>query len=247
MKKSLRYLLVCATILSIAIGIMAYRYYGYATERTPYDCLQHHDDTLRVAVIGDSWAFFHHEHDASLANMLSSQTGRAVKVKTYGICGLTSKEVYQSFFDDEAMRLLLEDGADYCFVSVGINDTYKKIGAGYYVYHTLCIVRFLLHNHITPILLEIPVYDIQYAYEHQTFDRKLLRQLSMLVTSSPLDCRDTYRQSLRQTLDQEGLTQKVIIIDNHQWDMSLYRPDRMHLNEQGYMVLDSCMTSEILR
>ena len=232
-------------VLTIIVCFMAHHYYGLTDERPTFSCQQHQDDTLRLAIIGDSWAFYHYKHDASLAQKLSDKTHHPVKINSYGLCGATSKEVYNCLFEDKALHQLLQDGADYCFLSVGINDTYKKIGADYYAHHTILILRFLLQNNITPILLEIPDYDINYAYEHQTADRKFLRHLSMFFTNSSLDCREDYRQALRKRIDEARISHQVILIPNQQWDMCLYRSDRMHLNDKGYEALDSCLTSII--
>lgn len=238
-KSSLVFLAVLVAVVA-TVGLKARHYYGVAAERPVYPCQHHRDDTLRLAIVGDSWAFCHRDHDGSLARLLGERTHRPVKVGTYGLCGATSKEVYVSMFEDDGLRRLLQAGADYCFISVGINDTYKKMGARYYAHHTVLILRFLLENGITPILLEIPDYDISYAYERQTPDRKLLRRLSMLVTGNPLDCRESYRQALRQVIEERRIVGPLIIPNQH-WDMSLYQSDRMHLGCRGYEVLDSCI------
>ena len=123
-----------AILVFICIGLLipAYNYYAPATERPAYTCQQYQDDTIRIAMIGDSWVFFHYQYNDTLVDLINQKTGKPVKVSAYGLCGKTSKEIYQSFFDDQIMKALLEHGADYCFISVGINDTYKKMGARYF-------------------------------------------------------------------------------------------------------------------
>lgn len=237
-------LIFCLLLSAIAIR-KTWKYYGLTTEQTPYTCLHHQDDTLRLAIIGDSWAHLHQPHDSLLQQAISKQTGRPVKVSSYGLCGQTSKEVYLSMFNNEGLRRLLSEGADYCFISVGINDTYKKTGANYFAQHTCMILRFLLQNGIAPILLEIPDYDIAYTYEHQTLRKKLLRQLSMVITGSALDCREDYRQALRRKIEARRLKDSIILIANQHWDMSLYITDRMHLNSRGYQVLDSIIANQL--
>jgi lysophospholipase L1-like esterase len=142
------------------------------------------------------------------------------------------------------MQALMKQSANYCFISVGINDTYKKMGAHYYAQSTAHILRFLLQNNIKPILLEIPDYDINYAYEHQTTSKKLLRQLSMLVTCSHLDCREDYRQALMRQLQETGIDKQITILQ-FPYSMEYYQPDRMHLNNKGYQLLDSCICESI--
>lgn len=240
MKK--RRIIICIAfvlIVAVVLGRMGYAYYGTAPELSPYTCSQHKDDTLRILFIGDSWAYMHQRHDAELAAMLSAKSSRPVSVCSYGICGITSKGFYESLFQDDSLRSLLSHGADYAIVSIGINDSYQKRGATHYALHTIYILRFLIANNIHPILLEIPDYDIVYAYEHQTFSRKGLRQLSMLLTGSQIDCREAYRQALRAKLYQNQLLNKVRLLSLESWDYDLYLSDRMHLNEKGYATLDS--------
>jgi len=248
MKRKPAFIILGFSILTcIIVAITAHNYYGLAAEHPVYRCKQHDDDTLRLAIIGDSWAFLHHDIDASLAQSLSDSINRPVNVSSYGLCGQTSKEVYRSMFEDEHLRQLLESGPDYCFVSVGINDTYKKTGAAYYAHHTWLILHFLLQNGIIPILMEIPNYDIRYAYEHQTTLRKLLRQFSMLVTGSRLDCREEYRQTLRSTLKSKKNCLQIILPSHRIFNTSSFLSDGMHLNAQGYSQLDSCIISEIIK
>lgn len=242
MKKIIRWTAAIVFVAGcIAIGSRMEDYYGTEPYHQPYDCIHHSDDTLRVAIIGDSWAYMHRQHDDSLESRIFNNTRRPAKVISYGICGLTSKEVYQSIFNNDSLIRILHTGADVCFVSVGINDSYKKMGADYYTCHTIDIIRFLLHNNIKPIIMEIPDYDIQKAYERQTYLRKMLRKISMKVTGSRLDCREDYRQALRKALLTAGLYDSISLLPVQKWPHSYYLPDGMHLNAKGYADLDSCL------
>jgi len=236
-----------AILVFICIGLLipAYNYYAPATERPAYTCQEYQDDTIRIAMIGDSWVFFHYQYNDTLVDLINQKTGKPVKVSAYGLCGKTSKEIYQSFFDDQIMKALLEHGADYCFISVGINDTYKKMGARYFSKSTICILHFLLQNNIKPILMEIPNYEISCVYIRQTICRKLIRRLSMLITNSSVDCIEDYRQTLMRELCKESLDNQIIIL-RHTWSIGQYQTDRMHLNNIGYKALDSCISSCII-
>lgn len=243
-KRHIRILVLLIAVICGCLMIPVYNYYAPASERTVYNCERHQDDTLRIAMIGDSWVFLHYPYNDTLENLISQKAGRPAKVSAYGLCGKTSKEVYYSFFNDQTMQALMKQGADYCFISVGINDTYKKIGAHYYAQSTAHILRFLLQNNIKPILLEIPDYDINYAFEHQTTEKKLFRRLSMLVTCSQLDCREDYRQELMRQLQETGIDKQITILQ-FPYSMEYYQPDRMHLNNKGYQLLDSCICESI--
>jgi lysophospholipase L1-like esterase len=244
-KKKGIWILTILVFFFVGVFILAYNYYTPASERPVYTCIQHQDDTLRLAMIGDSWVFFHYPYNEALASIIKQKIKKPVKVSAYGQCGKTSKEVYQSIFEDQTMRNLLEQGADYCFVSVGINDTYKKMGAEYYAQSTSHILSFLIQNDIKPILLDIPDYDINYAYEHQTSERKLLRQLSMIITLSKIDCRQDYRLALIQEIGKSGIDNDITIL-KLPYSAEYYKPDWMHLNDKGYQILDSCIAKQVL-
>ena len=235
--------LTAVAALLLAFLMKARQYYGLASRQPSYSCEHPSADTLRIAFIGDSWAFLHQPYDDSLALTVSRQTGHPVKVCSYGLCGMTSKEVYLSMFQDTSLRRLVSQGVHCCIVSVGINDSYKKMSPDYYVYHTLLIARLLIDNGITPVLMEIPCYDVALAYERQTAIRKLLRRLSMLVTGSPIDCLAAYRQTLRSSLQVQQLSSQVLLLPAMPADWSLWQPDRMHLNEKGYARLDACIAT----
>ena len=244
--KKRKYIWGIIAILCGCLVIPAYNYYAPATELDVYECHHHSDDTLRIAMIGDSWVFYHYLFNDTLASKIRQNTGKPVKVNAYGQCGKTSKEVYQSIFNDQSMQTLLSQGADYCFVSVGINDSYKKMGANYYSKSTAYILHFLIQNGIKPILLTIPNYDISYTYERQTTDKKMLRQLSMLITRSQLDCREDYRQALMQELQKTGLENRITLL-RFPYSLDYYQSDRMHLNTQGYQMLDSIICACIFQ
>lgn len=245
MRKNKIILIILALVLiCIGLAIPVNNYYTPASKRPTYTCQHHQDDTLRLTMIGDSWVFNHYPYNDTLAFIIRQKIKKPAIVSAYGLCGKTSREVYQSIFEDQTMRNILEKGADYCFVSVGINDTYKKMGAKYYAQSSINILRFLLKNNIKPILLEIPNYDINYAYEHQTADKKLLRQLSMLLTRSELDCRQEYCQALAHELVKTSIGEQIQII-HFPGTPGYYKSDRMHLNEKGYHILDSCIVNKI--
>ena len=145
-KNKIILILLALVLICIGLAIPVYNYYTPASKRPTYTCQHHQDDTLRLTMIGDSWVFNHYPYNDTLASMIKQKTKKPAIVSAYGLCGKTSKEVYQSIFEDQTMKNILEQGADYCFVSVGINDTYKKMGAKYYAQSTINILRFLLKN-----------------------------------------------------------------------------------------------------
>lgn len=243
--------LILLGCIVIAIAIL-YNYYAPPVMRPSYQTIQHHDDTLRIAYIGDSWAAMHKEYNGRMAKMIEDSLHRPVKVQSYGICGLTSKEIYNELFDNRFFRQFMEKGYDYCFISAGINDTYKKMSVKYYKTSIDCIIQFMLANYIRPIILEIPDYDIQKSYERQKTSKKTIRHISMIVNGTPLDCKQLFRDTLNELIIKKGCEQAVCIIRYKEWNNNyekdlkkLYIGDGMHLNGKGYIRLDSCIAKHI--
>lgn len=249
-------LFVCifiATCIIIGIVYSFYRYYAPPKLRQPYQTNTTPDDTLRIAFIGDSWAFMHKYHECMIPQLLQDLIHRPVKVHSYGICGLTSKEIYDNLFDNRELRSFLHKRSyEYCFISAGINDTYKKMSITYYKRSMDGIIQFLLENHIRPIILEIPDYDIQKAFDRQKMSRKVLRRLSMFINNTPIDCKQTFRNALEELIHEKGYQNKVYVIRYNSWNNDyyydlnqLYLDDGLHLNEHGYAKIDSVISKII--
>jgi lysophospholipase L1-like esterase len=224
-----------------------YYYYAPPYERKPYDIAKNDNDTIRVAYIGDSWAFYHTPYDDRMADSLSQTIGRPVMVNSIGFCGRTSKEIYWRLFDNPEMKSLISKGYDYCVISAGINDSNKKMSTNYYKRSMECIINFMLFNNITPIIIEIPDYDIEKMYRWEIPSRKPLRILSKLLTGTSVNCKKDFRQAFNELLKKKEYN-KVHVIRYKAWNSNyakdmktLYVNDGIHLNEKGYAKLDSCI------
>ena len=253
MKRIQTYILVGAILLLTPIAYGAYCYYAPPQLITPYQ-IGKVNDTLRIAYIGDSWAFMHKNHNCQIPKRLESKLHRPIRVHSYGLCGQTSKEIYESIFDNDDMkRFFQRRGYQFCFVSAGINDTYKKMSTSYYKKSMNGIIQFLLDNHIHPIILEIPDYDIKKSFDRQTTSKKLLRKLSMFINNTPLDCKQKFRDALDELIREKEYQNKVSIIRYKSWNNDyhqdlnlLYLDDGLHLNKHGYVKLDSIIAKEIV-
>lgn len=245
---------VSACLFAVLL-LIALLYYGSPVERIPYKMAQR-DDTLRIAYIGDSWAYIHHRnHQCLIPTFIGDQLQRPVKIYSYGLPGRTSKEIYEAMFEDEKLKQMLQrNGLDYCIVSAGINDANKKMSVKYYQDSADCIILFLLLNHIRPVILEIPDYDIYKIYRWERLNRKLLRKLSMLINNVPINCKQNYREALDELISKKAYRDKVSIIRYKSWNSNyekdlkeLYLVDGVHLNEHGNHVLDSVIAREIIK
>lgn len=256
MKRNWIYILSLLMVGVIAtIAYQSYHYYAPPYLRQAYSSTTGNDDTLRIAYIGDSWAYMHKDHHCIISKILEDSLLQPVKVHSYGICGTTSKEIYENLFNNKGMKYFMQNrNYKYCIISAGINDTYKKMSTSYYQNSIDALVQFLLSNKICPIILEIPDYDIYKVYERQKPSRKLLRQISMFINKTPIDCQQMFRNALDEIIQEKKYTNMVIIIRYKSWapngikDLnSFFRGDGMHLNEYGYYALDSVIAKEIIR
>jgi lysophospholipase L1-like esterase len=245
--------IIVTLLFCIVVGYLAdrlYSYYAPPIEHKPYSIPpKTPDDTLRIAYIGDSWAFMHKEHDCLVPKIIGDSLHMPIKVHSYGICGQTSKELYESLNNSTDLKQFLQKRRyDYCFISIGINDTYKKMSIEYYQHSMDNILRFLIANNIYPIILEIPDYDIIKAYDRQKLSRKILRKISMYINKTPINCKQIFRNALDEMVLKKNYINKVSIIRYKTWNKNgnkdlhtLYLNDGMHLNEKGYAKLDSCI------
>jgi lysophospholipase L1-like esterase len=223
------------------------------------------DDTLRVAVIGDSWAEFHMtlKCDTLFEQYGKRLTTKPIKCMNRGKGGAKSKEVYHYMFRNQTQEVpwmhdictqpLLEKHPDYCVIMVGINDTWKKRPVSYYTGNYRLIIRLLLANHIRPVVMEIPDIDMKEWYEVHRKRQKYIYGLYSYFTGVVKDDVTPFRNGLRKMLKDTGLGDSVLFIpadhwipQNHKYSEEIYQTDHFHLNYQGYHILDSCIVSEIV-
>lgn len=251
-----RWIFIVIIIISIFIVGGVYYLKPYFSPAHKLDGLKvmlHSDDTIRVGYIGDSWADGHKRVICEIDSFIQDTLGRHVDVRTAGISGLTSKNIYYGIFRDDSMRNVIEWGPDFCFVVAGINDSDRKMGARYYKENMKLIIDLLLENHITPIILEIPSYNIKYSYKRRSRNVKIQYLVSMLFTWSGMDCIKEYREIYNSLLKEHNWNDKVITIRTTDWNpdgyldvRNLYDEGQMHLNDKGYYVLDSCIAYKIV-
>ena len=248
MRKFILYIIIgIITLIFTSLGVVSYNYYAPSSSLPSYKILPRLNDTLRIAYIGDSWAFYHRNHTCMIPEIIGN---RPVKIISKGMCGAKSKKIYQMMFseDGETLKDVLLESPQFCVVMAGINDTYAKTGDNTYAHNMEKIIRFLLSNDIKPIIVAIPNYDVVGAYKKQTKSKKLLRQLSMTITKSDINCLTAYRTALECRLKETGLDKQIIYVKGTDWDdhYRLYQSDCLHLNDDGYLKLDTCIAQYII-
>lgn len=253
-----KYIIVLFVLLVLVVGFV--RYYSYspcyrpAEKQTGLSVLHHNDDTIRIVYFGDSWAYIHKEMKCIIDSVIQAQIGKTVQVRNAGVGGLVSKEIYNGIFTNIDFKSAIEWGPDFCFVSAGINDCNKKLGNDNYKENMRLLISLLLENHITPVILEIPYYDIYHTLWKMPLVSMLRSIRSIFLTLSPINCVDSYSNAYNDLVNEQQWQNDVITIRRSYWNpkgyegqKELYTSDRMHLNQDGYFVLDSCIASQIVK
>ena len=254
--RKLIYTVVFVLLLSVVVYVSYFLHnpcYSSAKKQTDLSVLHHNDDTIRIAYIGDSWAYYHTDKKCVIDFMIYAQIGKPVLLRNAGVRGLLSKEIYNGIFTDRDFRSVIEWGPDFCFVSAGINDSNRKTGSNNYKENMRLLISLLLDNQITPVILEIPYYDIDYIFGKKSLASKSKCILSMLWTQSTINCIDSYSNAYNDLINDQHWQDVVITIRRSFWNPNgyegqkeLYTTDRIHLNQDGYFVLDSCIASQII-
>lgn len=254
-------LLIFLSIIAIG-GYYAVSWKPLLTPANPmglYPVFHHDDDTLRVIMIGDSWAALQSEivSDTHLAHAISERLSLPVQFQSRGRGWAKSKDIYNLMFRDvceepeHSTQGLVENGPDYCIVIAGINDANSNLGTTYYCSNYLMIVRHLLALGVRPVIIEVPDVDLKHVYANRTIKKKLHDIYIAFLTNSPMNDVKKYRDDWLNMLKDKGLIDSVVYISRYKWNplgcvsTFLYRRDLIHLNSKGYHLLDSCIITEI--
>ena len=246
--------------LGFIITISLFQYYQYRwkslwifeNKRDYYPVLYHEDDTIRVAMIGDSWAALHSQNmmDSLFQSILSDQTNLPVKMLSKGKGGEKSRGIYQLMFENnkEGTKTIFAQGLDYCILSAGINDAAANLGPKLFCYHMRLILDFLLYNRIRPIILEIPDVNIWKVYNNKPIKDLVSDYIRSLMSHCRMYQIKEYRDSFYSMLLNENYMNSIIYIRMNEWNgtnpninKQLFLNDQIHLNKKGYELLDSCI------
>ena len=226
------------------------------------------DDTLRVAVIGDSWAEYHTtlECDTIFCRYARRLISKPVKCFSRGHNARITKEIYYEMFSSHTMehswdvdrctQPLIEQHPDYCIIMVGINDWRLFKPDDFYVGNYRLMLNLLIQNAIRPVVMEIPDVDMKHFHDNRKFYRRWMFNALSLLTGidDSYGSAQNYRDAMKKMLQETGLDKKVLFIPISAWNPGgfaanpeIYLDDRLHLNLDGYHVLDSCMAYDIAK
>lgn len=254
--------IVAISIIGCVYGIhivskKLYDYYSWAEEEpTNYHSNRiQADDTLRVIMIGDSWATYHHDNDTLLATMLQKKMHKPVQVISSGMVGAKTKTIYELMNDTLSSRgtlRLIATCPDYCIISAGINDAIAKMGTHNYCYHYGLIIKELISAGITPVIIDMPDVGYYSAYKREPLFMRIRHRLSSRFNKTDMWHFGDYRNALQAYISENQLANQIIYITADSWNQQgfkdkrqLYLPDDIHLNKKGYFLLDSCIADRI--
>ena len=260
--------LAVMSALGLTTYILApvYIFYYVPEELPPYDIppRDNSDDTLRIAVIGDSWADYHTSlsGDTIIANATKKISALPVKTETRGKKGALSKEVYYFMFEnktvehsyeqDRCTQPLIEAHPDYCVIFAGINDVTYLRQPSFYAENLRLIINLLLHNKIRPVVMEIPAVNFKEPHQRKQFRERLFYLIRSVLMGTYNNEVTDYQKALTEMLTSHQLKDSVLYITARQWnpngclDETMFLEDHLHLNLGGYQKLDSCIATEIV-
>ena len=256
-------LIVVMPCIMILLLVSLYYYHRWKVlweleEPRPLYSVFHSDtDTLRVIMIGDSWAEIHSElqMDSLLQKQLCHFTSRPVNVVSKGKGGMRSRGIYDLMHktSDYGTKPLIESGADYCIISAGINDASANLGTRQFCYYMKLMIQLLLANGIRPVIIEAPDVNIWKLFGKRPYKSILVDYIRSLMTGCGMYHYAEYREALKDMLISDQLMDSVVYVSMNGWngegtamDLDLFLDDQLHLNRKGYEMLDSCIASAIV-
>ena len=239
----------------IYIGFIFRDYYSFAEEivSKPRKTTTN-NDTITIIFIGDSWAAYHSQNDQHLKTCIETKVNMPTKVVSKGTVGAKTKFIYTNMHDYSLLgtKELIDISPDYAIVSAGINDAVAKMGTDNYCHHYSLIIKRLLSAGIKPIIIDMPQVDYKAVYQREPTTAKIRHHISSWITGAPLWSFDSYKTALQSLIRQDEKAKRLIYIPASDWNPEgykdsrhLYLGDHVHLNEKGYFLLDSCITSYI--
>lgn len=262
---------VCVLLPLLIIGFIYLREYYRdnfePSEQLPYYPIKPRaqEDTIRVIIVGDSWAEFHANLEGDTIFEIESKKMTDIPMRSWsrGKGGSLSKQIYYFMYDslteehafeqDRCTQPLIESHPDYCALYAGINDVIFKRSFHYYTENLRHMIRMLLHLGIRPVVMQIPMVDAASAIDYKPFLKRSPYHIRAFILGTEYNTIPDYREAQMKMLKETRLIDSVLFIPTDKWDKKggwddqIYTFDRVHLNMRGYHVLDSCLASEILK
>lgn len=229
--------------------------FSYSKVLAFYPVENRKDSSLTIGIIGASWAA-----SANMDPIIQhglQENGFNYKVISSGQPGATSKEIYQNLFKETekefSSRFIIETRPEYCLLMEGGNDAVSQLGGKFNAYHTIHIIKTLLHYNIKPIVVAVPEIGVTEANNSLDLFSRYRNIITAYFTNhGEIENISAYRKIFEQQLTIENLKDSIILIDfdkvcaDYNACPGLYS-NPTHLSEKGYEKFCNVILEDLLK
>lgn len=243
-------------LLIVTTGFGFYEYQRYSFEkRHPFvPEKKHKNDTLRVGIIGDSWAT-----GITIDTIIKdefSKRGITNEVISFGQPEAKTKQIYDNLYANPeqpySSNEILHHNLDYCIILAGTSDAEGEMGAKFYAYYCSLIISDLARNNIEPVFVTMP----EFGFKEETDSLDILKKVrnevsSLLIDNGNTRSLDGYRKQASEMLKETRLKDSTIVVpfnlvcDDYEKHKILYR-NTGHLSTAGKQKMGRLIVEYIL-
>ncbi|WP_121808434.1 hypothetical protein [Mucilaginibacter kameinonensis] len=254
MKLKLRLLLLLLLIVTTGFGFYLYQRYSLEKRHVLVPEKKHKNDTLRVGIIGDSWAT-----GITIDTIIRDEfkkRGINTDVIAFGQPEAKTKEIYDNLYANPGQPFssneILHHNLDYCIVLAGTSDAEGEMGAKFYAYYCSLIISDLARNNIEPVFVTMPEFGFKEEKDSLDILKKVRNELaSLLIDNGSTHNLDGYRKQANEMLKDTRLKDSTIVVpfnlvcDDYEKHKILYR-NTGHLSTIGKQKLGRLIVEYIL-
>ncbi|QEM13342.1 hypothetical protein [Mucilaginibacter rubeus] len=254
MKLKLRLLLLFLLIVTTGFGFYLYQRYSLEKRHVLVPEKKHKNDTLRVGIIGDSWAT-----GITIDTIIRDEfkkRGINTDVIAFGQPEAKTKEIYDNLYANPGQPFssneILHHNLDYCIVLAGTSDAEGEMGAKFYAYYCSLIISDLARNNIEPVFVTMPEFGFKEETDSLDILKKVRNELaSLLIDNGSTHNLDGYRKQANKMLKDTHLKDSTIVVpfnlvcDDYEKHKILYR-NTGHLSTVGKQKLGRLIVEYIL-
>ena len=203
------------------------------------------NSSLKIAVIGDSWASGN-KIDRHLKEELAIR-GVECEIVSFGHPGGKTRDVLMDLLDDKGSRgILCDREVDLFVLFAGVNDSYGHYGPDFYAHHMTQITALIGSHGAQTLAVEIPDYGLSEVKIPGVALWAKRTASTLLFDGGRADNRAAYRARLQEA--QRGSTSFELVlaagVPSFASSPQLWH-DPAHLNEEGYRILANQLATRI--
>lgn len=241
-------------IAAIGLGFYFYKRYSLEKRHAFVPEKKHRNDTLRIGIIGDSWAT-----GITIDTIIGDEfkkRGINTQVIAFGQPEAKTKEIYDNLYakpgEPYSSYEILHHNLDYCIILAGTSDAEGEMGAKFYAYYCSLIISDLARNNIEPVFVTMP----EFGFKEETDSLDILKKVrnevsSLLIDNGSTRSLDGYRKQASEMLKNTHLKDSTIIVpfnlvcDDYEKHKILYR-NAGHLSTVGKQKMGKVIVEYIL-